>query len=404
MTVDLRGRTVALCITGSIAAYKAAHVARLLLKAGAKIVPVMTPSATRFLGPLTLSGLSGEGVVTDMWDPRYPGEVHVDIAAKVDVVAIVPATADVIARLAHGRADDVVAALALCARGPVVVAPAMHPRMWAHPATQRNVALLAPGVVFVGPVEGEVASGDVGVGRMAEPEEVVAAIARALAPPDLAGLRVLVSAGPTFEDLDPVRFVGNRSSGRMGFAIAERAAARGAKVTLVAGPTSLATPRGAARKDVRSALEMRAALWEAAGDDLSRIDALVMSAAVADYRAASVSATKRKKSGEAMTVDLVKNPDLLAEIGDRRGGAKRPILVGFALETAEDAQLVAYARGKLAEKKVDLVVANHAKDALGTEQNRVTLVSAGGAEALAPAPKHAIADAILDRVLSASLR
>jgi phosphopantothenoylcysteine decarboxylase/phosphopantothenate--cysteine ligase len=276
--------------------------------------------------------------------------------------------------------------------------------MWAHPATQRNVAMLAETVSFVGPVTGEVASGEVGLGRMAEPEDVVAAIARALAPPDLVGVRVLVSAGPTLEDVDPVRFVGNRSSGRMGFAIAERAAARGAAVTLVAGPVTLPTPRGVVRKDVRSALEMRAALWEAAGDDLSRIDALVMSAAVADYRPSQVSPTKRKKSGQHWTIDLVRNPDLLAEIGERRGGAARPVLVGFALETAEDAELVAYATKKLTEKKVDLVVANHAREALGTQDNRVTLVTASGAVPLEPRPKHAVADAILDQVLGCATR
>jgi phosphopantothenoylcysteine decarboxylase / phosphopantothenate---cysteine ligase len=393
----LAGRTVALCVTGSIAAYKAAHVARLLVKAGAKVLPVMSASAVRFLGPLTLSGLSGEGVVTDMWDPRYSGEVHVDLAGRADVVAIVPATADVLARLATGRADDVVAALALCARGPVVAAPAMHPRMWSHPATQRNVAALAGTVTLVGPVHGEVASGEAGLGRMAEPEDIVCAIAAALGPRDLAGLRVVVSAGPTLEDLDPVRFLGNRSTGRMGFAIAARAAARGADVTLVAGPVELATPPGVRRVDVRGALAMRAALWDALGSDLSGADALVMSAAVADYRPAEVSATKLKKEGERAEIALVKNPDLLAEIGARRAGG-RPVLVGFALETQDEVELVAYARQKLAQKKVDLVVANHAKDSLGARTNKVTLVTAGGADALPVSAKVDVADAILDRV------
>jgi phosphopantothenoylcysteine decarboxylase / phosphopantothenate---cysteine ligase len=394
---DLAGKTVALCVTGSIAAYKASHVARLLVKAGAKVLPVMTRSAERFLGPLTLSGLSGEGVVTDMWDPRFSGEVHVDLARRADVVAIVPATADVIARLATGRADDVVTALALCARGPVVVAPAMHPRMWAHPATQRNVAALAGAVSLVGPVHGEVASGEAGLGRMAEPEDIVRAIAAATGPRDLAGLRVVVSAGPTLEDLDPVRFLGNRSTGRMGFAIAARAAARGAVVTLVAGPVELATPPGVRRVDVRGALAMRDALWAALGSDLSGADALVMSAAVADYRPADVSATKLKKEGEHAEIALVRNPDLLAEIGEKRAG-KSPVLVGFALETQDDAGLVAYARRKLAQKKVDLVVANHAKDSLGAGTNKVMLVTASAAEALPVSTKHDVADAILDRV------
>ena len=395
---DLVGKTVALCVTGSIAAYKASHVARLLVKAGAKVLPVMTRSAERFLGPLTLSGLSGEGVVTDMWDARFSGEVHVDLARRADVVAIVPATADVLARLATGRADDVVTALALCARGPVVVAPAMHPRMWSHPATQRNVATLAGGaVLLVGPVHGEVASGEAGLGRMAEPEDIVRAITAALGPRDLVGLRVVVSAGPTLEDLDPVRFLGNRSTGRMGFAIAARAAARGAVVTLVAGPVERPTPPGVRRVDVRGALAMQAALWDALGTDLSRADALVMSAAVADYRPAAVSATKLKKEGDSAEIALVKNPDLLAEIGARRSG-KRPVLVGFALETQDDAALVAYARQKLAQKKVDLVVANHAKDSLGAGTNKVTLVTAAAADALPLGTKDDVADAILDRV------
>ncbi len=395
--IPLAGKTVALCVTGSIAAFKAANVARLLLAAGAKVLPVMTASAARFLGPLTLSGLSGEGVVMDMWDPRFAGEIHVDLARRADVVAIVPATADVLARLATGRADDVVTALALCARGPVVAAPAMHPRMWAHPATQRNVAALAGAVTLVGPVHGEVASGESGVGRMAEPEEIASAIAAALAPPDLRGLRLVVSAGPTLEDQDPVRFLGNRSSGRMGFAVAARAAARGASVTLVAGPVELATPRGVRRVDVRGALAMRAALWEALGEDLAACDALVMSAAVADYRPAEVSAAKLKKEGERAEIALVRNPDLLAEIGARRAGS-RPVLVGFALETADDAGLVAYARGKLAAKKVDLVVANHAKDALGGATNKVTLVTASEAEPLPEGEKSIVADRLLDRV------
>jgi phosphopantothenoylcysteine decarboxylase / phosphopantothenate---cysteine ligase len=389
--------TVALCVTGSIAAYKAAYVTRLLLKAGFSVLPVMTPSSTRFLGPLTLSGLAGEAVVTDMWDPRYSGEVHVDLAARADVVAIVPATADVLARMAQGRADDVVTALAMCAKGPVVAAPAMHPRMWAHPATQRNIALLDGVVTLIGPVAGEVASGESGLGRMAEPEDIVQAIVAALAPRDLAGVRLVVSAGPTLEDVDPVRFLGNRSSGRMGFAIAERAVARGAEVTLVAGPVERSTPRGVRRIDVRGALEMRAALHEALGGDLSGADALVMSAAVADYRPAQPSATKTKKDGERATLELVKNPDLLAEIGHARTGT-RPVLVGFALETADDAGLLAYARGKLAQKKIDLVVANRADEALGRDTNRVLFVTEDGAVPLPLATKRGIADALLDRV------
>jgi phosphopantothenoylcysteine decarboxylase / phosphopantothenate---cysteine ligase len=318
----LAGRTVALCVTGSIAAYKAVELARLLVTAGAKVLPVMTASAGRFLGPLTLAGIAGETVATDMWDASFPGEMHVRLAERADVVAIVPATADVLARLAQGRADDLVTALALCARGPVLAAPAMHPRMWEHPATAANVAALAAQkrVTLVGPVSGEVASGEVGMGRMADPDAIAAVIAALLSPRDLAGVRLVVTAGPTLEDLDPVRFLGNRSTGKMGFAIAQRAAARGAEVTLVTGPVGLPTPHGVTRVDVRGALSMRDALWRATGLDLSRIDALVMAAAVADHRPAEISAGKLKKGQERLTLELVRNPaEPVQGIPGRRG-------------------------------------------------------------------------------------
>jgi phosphopantothenoylcysteine decarboxylase/phosphopantothenate--cysteine ligase len=398
----LPGRTVALCVTGSIAAYKAAALARLLVQGGAKVLPVMTASAGRFLGPVTLAGICGEPVAGDMWDASLPGELHVRLAERADLVAIVPATADVLARLAQGRADDLVAAVALCARGPVVAAPAMHPRMWEHPATQRNVATLAAEgrVTLVGPVHGEVASGEQGTGRMAEPEAIAAAIGALLGPAepaDLAGAHVVVTAGPTLEDIDPVRFLGNRSTGKMGFAIAARAAARGARVTLIAGPVSLATPSGVDRVDVRGALSMRAAVWEALGPDLSRADALVMAAAVADHRPASVSRTKIKKEDASAAIELVKNPDVLAEIGAARSRT-RPALVGFAVETGGQDALAAYARKKLADKRVDLVVANEASDSFGRDDDRATLVSAAGAEPLATMTKVALADVVLGRV------
>ncbi len=222
----LEGRTVVLAVTGSIAAYKSVEVARLLKKAGAKVLPVLTRSAEKFVGGVTFSGIAGVEVRTDMWDPSFSGELHVALADEADAVLVVPATADVLARFAEGRADDLLAALVLSAKGPVLVAPAMHPRMWAHPATRRNVRTLeADGrITFVGPVVGEVASGDVGLGRMAEPHDVVAALVLVVGPRDYAGLRVVVTAGPTHEPIDPVRFLGNLSSGKMGFAIAGEAA------------------------------------------------------------------------------------------------------------------------------------------------------------------------------------
>lgn len=422
---SLAGRTVALAVTGSVAAYKAVEVARLCIKAGATVIPLMTTSATRFVGPVTLAGITGEAVATDMWDPSFAGEMHVSIAARADVLAIVPATADVLARLAAGRADDVVTATALCARGPVLAAPAMHPRMWVHPATQENVQALARQgrVSLVGPVHGLVASGESGVGRMAEPAAVVEAIAALLAgggagagasgegastshakieraPRDLVGKHVVVTAGPTHEPIDPVRFLGNRSSGVMGFAIASAAARRGATVTLVSGPVALSTPPSVRRVDVETAAEMQGALDAAMGDGLGAADVLVMAAAVADYRPAQASVTKIKKEGGAPppTIALQTTPDLLAGVAARRTSA-RPVLVGFALETGSDAEVLAYARGKLVSKKVDLIVANAAGESLGKPTNRVAFVTASSpSPSFESGTKDALADRLVERV------
>jgi phosphopantothenoylcysteine decarboxylase/phosphopantothenate--cysteine ligase len=397
--MSLAGRTVALGVTGSVAAYKAVLVARLLVKAGATVVPILTRSAERFVGAITFTGITGEPARTEMWDPSFAGELHVAIAARADVVAIVPATADVLARLAQGRADDLLTATVLCARGPVVAAPAMHPRMWEHPATQRNVEELARlrRVELVGPVRGEVASGEVGMGRMAEPEAIVAAIERAVGPRDLDGKRIVVTAGPTHESIDPVRFLGNRSSGAMGFAIAARAAARGATVILVAGPVAQPTPPGVSRRDVESAEDMRRAVGVALGDDLSLADALVMAAAVADFRPAATSPEKIKKDQAAEALALEQNADIIAEIGQKRTGSS-PALVAFALETGDDDSVLAYAKNKLAQKRVDLVVANAAHESLGKATNRVAFVGKGAVEPFVEADKETIADRILDRV------
>jgi len=391
--------TVALAVSGSIAAYKAAEVARLLLKEGVRVLPIMTRSAHQFLGPTTLSGLCGEKVREDMWDPGFSGELHVALAREASLVLLVPATADLLARLAQGRADDLVTALCLSSTGPVMAAPAMHPNMWSHPATQRNVAILAEQgrVELIGPVLGEVASGERGIGRMAEPAQIAAAALARMAPKDLARRRIVITAGPTIEDLDPVRFLGNRSTGKMGFALAERAFARGAEVTLIAGPVSLPTPFGVNRVDVRSARSMRSALWEALGPDLSGADALIMSAAVADYRPKEEHATKTKRSAENLSLELVPNPDLLAEIGAARKG-RAPVLVGFAVETDTEEGIVAAARSKLEKKRVDMVVANHAKDSFGKDDNRATLVTLEGIGALGVLDKREMSNRILDRV------
>jgi phosphopantothenoylcysteine decarboxylase/phosphopantothenate--cysteine ligase len=401
MDAPLAGKSIALCVTGSIAAYKAVELARLFIKAGVKVIPVMTKSAQKFVGAPTFVGICGERVYEDMWDPSFEGEMHIALANRADAIVVLPATADFLARLAQGRADDLICALILSAKGPVFVAPAMHPRMWSNPATVANKETIGRRgrIRFVGPVEGEVASGERGLGRMVEPAAMLDAVTSAFTlGSDYSDKHVLISAGPTVEDLDPVRFLGNRSTGKMGFAIAEAAAARGAKVTLVAGPVSLATPVGVTRVDVRSALQMRDALRAAAGDDLIAIDALVMAAAVADYRPNEISDFKIKKSGDVTSIDLVKNPDILAEIGAVRGSEKSPLLVGFAVETGDDASVISYAKKKLSQKKVDLVVANAAQDAFGKDDNRVILVSNNGEETLPTMTKRALADELLTRM------
>jgi phosphopantothenoylcysteine decarboxylase / phosphopantothenate---cysteine ligase len=400
----LVGRQITLCVSGSIAAYKAAVLARSLLRAGALVQPVMTKTALQFLGQATLEGLTGRPVRSSMFDG--PGEPHVELARWSHLLLLAPATADLLARLAQGRADDLVTATALCARCPVVLAPAMHPTMWEHPLTQSNVERLRalPGWTLLGPVFGEVASGDTGQGRMLEPEQIAAALPGLLASSapllrgsgaqDLLGRRLVVTAGPTVEDLDPVRSLSNRSSGKMGFAVAASAVRRGARVTLIAGPVALATPAGVERVDVRSALEMQAALQQALGEGSGLADALVMCAAVADYRPRQLSTAKLKRSSGPLTLELVPNPDLLAELGRARVG-RRPFLLGFAVETEAGDRLVAAGRAKLARKQVDAIVANSASDALGTDDTRAVLVTADAETPLGPGSKASVADQII---------
>jgi phosphopantothenoylcysteine decarboxylase/phosphopantothenate--cysteine ligase len=391
----LSGRRVTLGVTGSIAAYKAAALLRLLRKAGASVEVVLSRAALEFVGPATFQGLNAKPPLGELFDRDHGGELHVDLAKNSDAIVIAPASADCLARLATGRADDLIAAIALSARCPVLLAPAMHPNMWSHPATQRNVATLGrDGVRFVGPVDGEVASGDRGLGRMAEPEQIALEVSRLFSGGPLSGRRIVVTAGPTLEALDPVRSLSNRSSGKLGFALAERARARGADVTLIAGPVALSTPPGVRRVDVESALALQRALWDALGPDLSKADALIMAAAVADYRPKAASESKLKRSGP-LTLELEPNPDLLAEIGARRTGA-RPVLIGFALETDTDERIVESARVKLTKKRVDLVVANHAAESIGRDDIRITLVGPDTAAAFGPVPKAEAAERLLD--------
>ncbi len=379
-------------VAGGIAAFKAPTLVRELLAAGAEVRVAMTGSAQRFVGAATFGGLLGRPPLTDLW--HGGGEPHVAWGAWADAVVVAPATANLLARAAAGMADDPVAAIVCCARGPVLWAPAMHGRMWRRATVQAAVRRLREaGDAFVGPERGPLASGEVDEGRMAEPSAIVAALSALLGPRDLAGRHVLVTAGPTLEDIDPVRFLGNRSSGRMGFAVAGRAAARGARVTLVAGPTTLPTPPGVERVDVRSALQMHDAVVAC----FEQADAVVMAAAVADYRPARRLEHKLKKGEGPIRLQLERNPDILADLGARRGDASRPVLVGFAVESEE---LEAAARDKLRRKRVDLVVANHAEVGFGGEQNEALLVTEEATRPTGRLDKRALADLLLDEVVA----
>jgi phosphopantothenoylcysteine decarboxylase / phosphopantothenate---cysteine ligase len=379
-------------VCGSIAAYKSVEVVRHLQRAGKHVQVVLTPNATRFVGKATFEGLTRRPAYSDLYE-TLEGELHVRLAHDCAPFVVVGATADLLARLATGRASDLLTATALCYDGPLFVAPAMHPRMWANSAVSRNVQLLRErGVYFLGPVEGEVASGDVGMGRMLEPQAIVDTILRSTSSVlDLTGKRVVVSAGPTVEDIDPVRFISNRSTGRMGYAIAARAAARGAAVDLVSGPVHLEQPLGTRMHAVRSALGMLEKLRQLCAD---APDAVIMAAAVGDFRVRSVSDTKLKRDGD-LSVELVENPDIIATLAAERRNTTTKF-VAFALETGDDATVIDYARGKLTKKRVDLVVANRAEEALGQETNRVHFVTTKGCTSHPSLNKVVVADLILD--------
>lgn len=397
MNVTVRDKNILVCVGGGIAAFKAVELVRELGRRGAKVRVAMTPSATRFVGPITFAGLTGQKTVTELWDPDYAGEIHVELADRAELIVVAPATANLMARAALGLADDVVLATLACSQAPVLMAPAMHERMWQRPSTQRNLATLTrDGVHFVGPTEGALANGRVGQGRMAEPGAIADALERiASRGDDLRDKTIVVSAGPTLEDLDPIRFISNRSSGRMGYALASAAQARGAHVVLVSGPTHIPVPAGVEVIQVRSTADMKQAIDRA----LSRADAVIMTAAVADYRPAQTQTSKIKKSGDTLTLELVKNPDILAELGRKRAlrKARAPVLVGFAMETDD---VVAYGKKKLVDKQVDLIVANEAAVGFGRDDTQVTLISHDESVELEPMGKRQTADRILDRVLA----
>lgn len=393
----LAGRNIVLGVTGSIAAYKAPILMRRLMEAGAHLRVVMTPSATQFIGEAVFRGLGAE-VLTGMWEGS--GETHVALAEWADAVIVAPATADTLARVRQGRADDLLAATVLCSDKRVIFAPAMHPSMWSHPATVENVAVLKErGSRFLGPIRGVVASGAEGVGRMEEPEAIAIAVARLLSSKSksLVGRRLVITAGPTREALDPVRSLTNLSTGKMGYAIAAVALDHGADVVLVTGPVSIPAPPGAEVIFVESALEMQNALVQQLGEDLSRADALIMSAAVADFRPKVLSDQKLKRGVKDYSVELTPNPDILYEIGRRRPGL-RPVLVGFALETASGDELILLGRQKLIKKQADLIVVNSAAESLGREDAVVRLVSARDCVLLEKMSKSNVAAHIIEWV------
>jgi phosphopantothenoylcysteine decarboxylase/phosphopantothenate--cysteine ligase len=403
--------TVVLGVTGCIAAYKAAELVRLMCGRGWRVKVVMTAHAREFITPLTLQTLSGEPVASEMFEPASEGPLpHLSLADEADCLLIAPATANFLAKVAGGVADDLLTTTALATRAPMVVAPAMNTKMWADDATRANVRRLEElGAVVVEPGEGALACGEEGAGRLAALDGILASVQFELERArSLEGRRVVVTAGGTREPLDPVRYLGNRSSGRMGYALADEAARMGAEVVLVTGPSALPRPSGVTVVEVQTALEMRdavrGALWPegGAGDPP---DALVMAAAVADYRPAAPHAEKVKKGDEPMELALVRNPDILQEVGEARAAdpaAGPKVLVGFAAETLAGDELAAAARAKLAAKKLDLVVANDvAEEGAGfeTETNRVALVdSSGDAQWAGPAHKRAIARVVLSRV------
>ncbi len=395
MTQQLAGLRVLLGVSGGIAAYKGAETVRRLRDAGADVRVVLTENAARFVTPITFQALSGHPVRTSLWDESAEAAMgHIQLARWADEVLIAPASADLIARLAHGAADDLLTTVCLATTAPLSIAPAMNLHMWAHAATQANIAVLRRrGVAILGPAEGPMAEPESGPGRLLEPPEIVARLAATRAPGELAGLKFLVSAGPTFEDIDPVRFIGNRSSGRMGFAVAEAAAQAGAEVTLVAGPVALATPAGVTRVDVRSAREMR----EAVLANATTHDVFVSAAAVGDFRPSEVAPQKLKKSGAGgLELALVQNPDILAEVAALP--ARRPFVVGFAAETEN---VETYARGKLERKNLDMIAANRVGADCGFERddNALLLLWADGREELAQADKRALARALVARIV-----
>lgn len=391
----LKGQHVLLCVGGGIAAYKALELVRRLREAGAEVQVAMTAGAQHFVTPLSFQALSGNPTRTTLWDSAAEASMgHIELARWADRILIAPATADLLAKLAHGFADDLVTTLCLATTAPITVAPAMNHRMWGHPATQANIATLrGRGVQIIGPEDGPLAEGESGPGRLSEPDAIVAALlSTAAVDQALKGLKVVVSAGPTYEDLDPVRYLGNRSSGKMGFAVADSARRRGAEVVLVAGPVHLPTPAGVTRVDVRSAAQMHEAVFAAFPADI-----YIGAAAVADYTPRAPAANKIKKSNESLALDLVRTPDILSEVAAQTQGLK--LVVGFAAETEN---VAGYARGKLVAKRLDLIVANRVGVVDGgfeSDQNAMTAYWQDGERVFDPGAKTRLADDLIELIV-----
>ena len=392
---QLAGRHIVLGLSGGIACYKAAELVRALAKEGATVQVVMTEAAQQFITPVTLQALSNREVYASQWDARQPNNMaHINLTREADAVLVAPASADFVAKLLHGRADDLLSLLCLARpieRCPLLVAPAMNREMWAHPATQRNFAQLrADGATVLGPAAGDQACGEIGDGRMLEPEELLEELIAFFQPKALLGKRMLITAGPTFEPIDPVRGITNLSSGKMGFAIARAAAEAGAEVTLVAGPVHLPTPRHVRRIDVRTAQQMHDAVLPVAAQH----DVFVATAAVADWRPANLSEHKIKKDGKklAPSFELTENPDILAAVAKL---PQRPYCVGFA---AESHDLLKHAREKLSRKNVPLIVGNLGPATFGQDDNTLTLVDAAGHRELPRADKLTLARALVAEI------
>lgn len=397
----LEGQKLLLCVGGGIAAYKSLELVRRLRDAGATVQVAMTAGAQQFVTPLSFQALSGHPTRTTLWDSAAEQAMgHIELARWADRILIAPATADLLARLAHGNADDLVTTLCLASTAPLTVCPAMNHRMWLHPATQANMALLRErGVQVIGPEDGPLAEGESGPGRVSEAPTIIAALAGNLAPQApakpgrLNGMRVLISAGPTYEDLDPVRYVGNRSSGKMGYALAAAAARQGAQVVLVSGPVQLATPAGVQRIDVRSAAQMREAVLGALPADI-----YIGAAAVADYTPRQVSPQKLKKTAgsQTLTLELVRTADILAEVAVQEQALK--LVVGFAAETHD---VEKYARGKLADKHLDLIIANQvgiAGNGFESDQNAAVAYWNDGLREFPGTAKTQLAEQLLDLI------